>query len=149
MTDKDSIERLEYQLVNLARTLEAINRRRKYPLERAHYLLLLYLRQGALSVGELAAKLSLDNSTVTRQLNAMEKRGLIEKQPNPADGRSALIVRTDVGRDLAETMHQLRTRRIQHMLKDWQQKDIDTLAQLMGNLSEALIHSLDDPELDQ
>lgn len=146
MRETDSISRLEYQLANLARTLEAINRRRKYPLERAHYLLLLHLRKGALSVGELAAKLALDNSTVTRQLNAMEKRSLIIKRPNPADGRSALIERTQEGCQLAEAMHDQRTQRIERMLENWTQEDIETCSKLTARLTDALNRSMDEPD---
>jgi len=142
MKDNNRIARLEYQLANLVRTLEAINRHRKYPLERAHYLLLLHLREGPLSVGELATRLTLDNSTVTRQLNAMEKKGLITKQANPADGRSALVVTTATGQELAESMHHLRVQRIEVLLSDWDDKDIDSLTRLIDRLTEALGSSL-------
>lgn len=149
MSRNSPIALLEYRLANLIRMSEAINRRRKYPLERAHYLILVYLRKGALSVRELAAKLALDDSTVTRQLNAMGKRGLIEKQINPADGRSALIVRTESGQNLAETMHHLRIDRIDNMLKGWKQKDINTLTDLIGRLNDALVQSLGAPDSNQ
>jgi len=146
MHNKESLSRLLYQLANLARTLEAINRKRKYPLERAHYLLLLHLsdNQGPLSVGELATKLALDNSTVTRQLNAMVKSGLVEKQANPADGRSALIVPSRLGKELVESMHELRIKRIGSTLQDWTQDDIDTLTELSERLIQSLTSNLSD-----
>lgn len=72
---------LEYELTTLVRALEALNRRRNYPLERSHYLLLLQLSAGPLSIGEIAERLLLDNSTVTRQINAMLKKELLKKFP--------------------------------------------------------------------
>jgi len=140
--DDNPIARLEYQLANLVRTLEAINRRRKYPLERAHYLLLGHLHDGPLSVGELAIRLTLDNSTVTRQLHAMERKGLISKEVNPADGRSALIVPTTKGQEQATSMHHLRVQRMEVMLRNWNANDIDNLTSLTDRLTEALNSSL-------
>lgn len=144
MKEQDAIPKLEYELASLVRTLEAINRQRRYPLERAHYLLLRYLSQGPMSVGKLAEKLCLDNSTVTRQINAMEKRGLIQKTPNPADGRSALIVTTAAGRDTADDMHALRVKRITALLAHWDPEEIHTLVRLTARLRQDLSQSLHD-----
>jgi len=140
---ESSLIALEYELTTLVRVLEALNRCRNYPLERAHYLLLLQLREGPLSVGELATKLLLDNSTVTRQINVMLKNSLIEKIPNPNDGRSAIVTSTQTGRELAETMHYLRLDRWQVTLKEWSDEDKKALATLTYRLTRDLIQSLD------
>jgi len=140
---ESSLIALEYELTTMVRVLEALNRCRNYPLERAHYLLLLQLGNGPLSVGELATKLLLDNSTVTRQINVMLKNNLIEKIPNPNDGRSALVTSTQIGRELAETMHYLRLDRLQVTLKDWTGEDKKALATLTYRLTRDLIQSLD------
>lgn len=146
MHRKDSLAQLVYHLANLVRTLEAINRKRKYPLERAHYLLLLHLNDNEQpqSVGELATKLALDNSTVTRQINAMEKCGLVEKKANPADGRSSLIVQSQHGKKLVESMHELRIKRIGNALQDWTPEDIDSLTMLSERLIQSLTSNLSD-----
>jgi len=138
-----SLVELEYELTTLVRVLEALNRCRNYPLERAHYLLLLQLSEGPLSIGELATKLLLDNSTVTRQINVMMNNGLIEKIPNPNDGRSALVTATQSGIELAEAMHQLRLDRLQVTLKDWSGEDKQALATLTRRLTRDLIHSME------
>lgn len=138
------IAALEYELATLARTLEALNRHRNYPLERAHYLLLMQLKSGPLSIGELASGLMLDNSTVTRQVNAMLKKQLIEKIPNPDDGRSALVRRTAAGGRLVETMHRQRVSRLTETLQDWSQADRKKLAALTSRLTLDLISSMQD-----
>lgn len=138
-----SLVALEYELTTLVRMLEALNRCRNYPLERAHYLLLLQLREGPLSVGELASKLLLDNSTVTRQINVMKKKRLIEKVPHPNDGRSALVAATPVGHDLAEVMHRLRLDRLRNTLQDWPEEDRRVLATLTGRLTRDLVRSME------
>jgi DNA-binding MarR family transcriptional regulator len=106
-------------------------------------LLLLQLREGSLCVGELATKLLLDNSTVTRQINVMIKSNLIEKIPNPDDGRSALVIATQTGRELAEAMHQLRLDRLQTTLRDWSGEDKQALATLTHRLTRDLIRSME------
>lgn len=144
MHKEESLAELVYHLARLVRTLEAINRKRKYPLERAHYLLLLHLNEndGPHCVSDLANILALDDSTVTRQINAMVKNGLVKKQPNPDDGRSFLILRTQLGKELVESMHELRIKRIGSVLKDWNQDDIDTLVTLARRLITSLASNL-------
>jgi DNA-binding MarR family transcriptional regulator len=48
-------------------------------------------------MGELAAELGCDASNITQIIRRLEARSLVERQPNPDDGRSRQIVRTDQG----------------------------------------------------
>jgi len=136
------IERLEQEFAFLARALEAINRKRAYPLERAHYMLLLQLRDGARAVGDLAAGLALDDSTVTRQVAAMQRRGLVRKLPNPADRRSALVERTAEGAAQAEAMRAARLERLDALFADWPEGDRAALATLLGRFNGSLSKTL-------
>ncbi|MGB3222267.1 MAG: MarR family transcriptional regulator [Desulforhopalus sp.] len=139
---EQSLLALEHQLTTLVRVLEALNRYRSYPLERAQYLLLLQLIEGPLSIGELATRLLLDNSTVTRQINVMLKINLIEKIPNPNDARSTLVASTPTGREQAEAMHQLRLSRLRVTLENWSGDDKKALAGLTHRLILDLIHNM-------
>ncbi|MBJ6368720.1 MarR family winged helix-turn-helix transcriptional regulator [Snuella sedimenti] len=47
----------------------------------------------------LGPKMGMEATSLSRILKTMEKNGLIERQPNPEDGRSVLIHLTDFGRD--------------------------------------------------
>lgn len=139
---EQSLLALEHQLTTLVRILEALNRCRNYPLERAQYLLLLQLIEGPLSIGELATRLLLDNSTVTRQINVMLKNNLVEKIPNSNDARSTLVASTPTGREQAEAMHQLRLSRLKVTLKNWSGDDKKALAGLTHRLILDLIHNM-------
>ncbi len=143
MTDTTAvIEKLERELAFFARRLEAVHRKRGYPLERAHYLLLLQLREGPASVTDLAHHLDLDDSTVTRQIAAMQRRRLIRRVKNPADGRSTLIERTRLGAESAETMRLARLGRIETLFGAWKQADRDKFAQMLAQVNLALSDSL-------
>ena len=48
-------------------------------------------------MGELATELGCDASNITQIITRLEARDLVERQPNPVDGRSRQIVRTEQG----------------------------------------------------
>ena len=114
---------IEHDLTLLVRALEGLYRARKYPLDRAQYLLLLALREGPRTSGDLAVALGLDHSTVTRQIAALEKGGLITRRPNPRDRRSALIGASVEGRARCDAMQALRLSRLEGMLAGWEEAD--------------------------
>jgi DNA-binding MarR family transcriptional regulator len=93
-----SLVALERELAYLVRMLEAVQRKQHYPLERAQYMLLELLREnGPQPVANLAERLVLDSSTVARQVASMEQQELIDRIPNPDDGRSMLVRATQLG----------------------------------------------------
>ena len=47
----------------------------------------------------LGPKMGVESTSISRILKSMEERGLIERKPNPKDGRSVLIHLTDFGRE--------------------------------------------------
>lgn len=47
----------------------------------------------------LGPKMGIEATSLSRILKTMEQRGLIERHPNPDDGRSVLIHLTDFGRE--------------------------------------------------
>ena len=139
----DSIAVLERELGQLARVLEAMQRKRNYPIDRAQYLLLRLLEtEGPTSTTALAGALLLDDSTVTRQLAAMEAADLIGRKPNPNDKRSSLIHATRHGLSVARKMRRMRLDRIAHLVEDWTAGERDTLAALLVKLNGAFKRAL-------
>ncbi len=53
-------------------------------------------------VGALAAELDVTLPTVSDSLTTLERKGLVERAPDPSDGRGVRIVLTDRGHDVAE-----------------------------------------------
>ena len=50
----------------------------------------------------LGPKMGMEATSLSRILKNMEERGVIERRPNPADGRGVLIHLTDFGREKRE-----------------------------------------------
>lgn len=134
--DAGPVERIELQLALLARALEAAQKKRVYPLERAHYLLIdLIERTGPLPVGELARQLLLDDSTVTRQIGAMAELGLIKRTASREDRRIAVIDVTAKARSLAAETRSRRRGRIDVLLQDWSEDERLSFAHMIERLN--------------
>jgi DNA-binding MarR family transcriptional regulator len=58
------------------------------------------LNQGDLPMGELAAQEKMQPPSMTRIVNGLEERGLVTRQPDPHDRRSARVSLTESGRQI-------------------------------------------------
>jgi DNA-binding MarR family transcriptional regulator len=61
------------------------------------------LRDRRVKISELADYLGLDKSTISGLVDRARKRGLLQRAPNPADGRAVDVFLTTDGVQLAET----------------------------------------------
>jgi DNA-binding MarR family transcriptional regulator len=63
--------------------------------------LLSFTRRGTLPMARAGALLQVHPTSITNAVQRLEKAGLVRREPHPGDGRSALILITDQGRELA------------------------------------------------
>ncbi|GIF68254.1 MarR family transcriptional regulator [Asanoa ishikariensis] len=141
--DDSVIGRIETEVALLMRFAEAT--RRATPVEahrsldRAAYVILRYLDEaGPQNVSALAARLNLDGSTVTRQVGAMEREGLIAREADPNDGRGTLVSATASGLRRMSTVRMARAEIYDEMLASWSETDRAELATMLTRLNEAL-----------
>lgn len=93
-------------------------------------------RCGGLRTTAIAAEFGLDPSTVSRQVDALVRSGHVEKVPDPADGRAALVQLTDQGRaELAVHLDAIAAA-LDGVLDDWSIADLQTLSALLGRLND-------------
>ncbi|MEV4843950.1 MarR family transcriptional regulator [Micromonospora matsumotoense] len=138
-----SLGRIETEVALLMRLGEATRRAtgsaEHRVLDRAAYVILRHLdATGPQNVSALAARLNLDGSTVTRQVSALQRDGLIARAPDPADGRGTVISPTPAGLHRMAAVQAARTRLYGDILADWTPADRDTLATLLSRLNQAL-----------
>ena len=89
--------------------------------------------QGAIRLTDLAAKLGLDASTVSRHITHLEKKsGLVERTPDPLDGRAQLLKISPKGRQLLDLGLARRRARLTGHFENWDRDDVETLERLLN-----------------
>jgi DNA-binding MarR family transcriptional regulator len=73
-------------------------------------------RSGPLPLSELGTRVSLEKSWVSRAVDAMVERGLVTKEPNPADARSWLVTLTAEGERTVKELDRTLDEHADHLL---------------------------------
>ncbi|MFI7581911.1 MarR family winged helix-turn-helix transcriptional regulator [Kocuria sp. M1N1S27] len=82
--------------------------------------LLYYLAgSGARRATVMASETGLGPSGLSRQLAGLEEAGLVERSPDPEDGRAALVAITERGREQARAVLEQDAQRLAVRLEDW------------------------------
>lgn len=97
----------------------------------AHVLLRSLHGLGPTRASSVAERLHLDKSTVSRQVAALVRDGLLERQADPEDGRASILVTTEAGRQVIADHERRRLEFFDRMLADWDDADIDLLERLL------------------
>jgi DNA-binding MarR family transcriptional regulator len=88
--------------------------------------------------GDLAARLQIAPSVVSRAVVPLEQSGLVERRTDPDDARATRLGLTDAGqRRLAEAREDFADR-FSPLLADWDRRDVAELTRLMGRLESTL-----------
>jgi DNA-binding MarR family transcriptional regulator len=61
------------------------------------FAILRWLRFSPLAISELAAKLKMDRTTLARDVQVLERQGLLTIEPDPADRRRRVLTVTEAG----------------------------------------------------
>lgn len=85
------------------------------------------------SIGQLADRMVMDPTTLTRALRPLERRGLLTLTPDPADRRTRRLALTEPGRALLKSAR-----------KGWEAAQAEVRAALGEEASTALVVHLDD-----
>jgi len=88
---------------------------------------------GKLRRGDLAARLGVTPSGVARQLQPLERIGLVGREPHARDARLALVVLTDTGRRITEEALPTAERAAERTLsRYWSTGERERLAKLIS-----------------
>jgi DNA-binding MarR family transcriptional regulator len=93
------------------------------------------LGSDGLRVSELATRVDLDASTVSRHIKLLEDKGICERTPDPADGRACLVRLSEPGREIILAAFRRRFLRIQAVLEPWSDADRAQLQTLLSRLA--------------
>jgi DNA-binding MarR family transcriptional regulator len=84
-----------------------------------------------LTPGQLVLQTLVGSGTMTNRLDRLEARGLLDRRPDPDDGRAKKIRLTDSGRDHADAAVAALLERERRLLRSLSEHDRDTLAGLL------------------
>ncbi|CAA9291971.1 MAG: hypothetical protein AVDCRST_MAG41-4440 [uncultured Corynebacteriales bacterium] len=106
--------------------------------DRSAVLLLFPLMHGPCRPGALAELSHADPSTISRQVAELVRRGLVERQPDPADGRASLLAVTEAGREVCERVRTLRRELLAAAVAGWSDEELAGLACSLARFNDAL-----------
>jgi DNA-binding MarR family transcriptional regulator len=93
-------------------------------------------RSEVMRPSELMRALHLDASTVSRQISAVERLGLVTRVPDPSDARARLVALTPEARERVADVRRQQLARRKASLADWSPEDIAQLTHLVHRLRE-------------
>lgn len=102
----------------------------------AHLVLKTLANDGPMRSSRVAELLQADPSTVSRQVAGLVKDGLVERRADPVDGRACLLVITHKADGALKRYDAIRHRHFDHMLDDWNERDLHTFARLLQRFTE-------------
>ncbi|MDX6595383.1 MAG: hypothetical protein QOI72_765 [Solirubrobacterales bacterium] len=101
-------------------------------------------RHGPLTPSELAKLERVQRPTVTRTLGCLEREGLVERTPDPADGRSALVSVNSAGRERLRRLRGRKNAYLARRMRDMPAVDIEVLERA-AEILEGMLESDDAP----
>ncbi|MGW4463284.1 MarR family winged helix-turn-helix transcriptional regulator [Micromonospora sp. NPDC004704] len=135
--EPEPLRAVEHELTVLLRRARAVSwevAREVHPhLEpNAYGLLLLLFRSGPTRLTDLAAELGIGKGTLSRQIAALAELGLVRRQPDPVDGRAALLDLTEEGQRRFADARRARQEQLHRALAGWPTADQVEFARLLS-----------------
>jgi DNA-binding MarR family transcriptional regulator len=137
--DNDDIEHQLFKLLRRTNAIHVQTSSGEVELERSAYAILcLVADDGPQRLGSIASAFRLDPSTITRQVQAVERLGLAAKSSDPDDRRAALLHLTDTGETAVERARAHRRRMLDAILADWSTAERDDFLKALTRFNDTL-----------
>ena len=115
-----------------------------YGLTRTQWFILHHVRRKPRTIGELAGKLEVRPSSMSQMIDRLELAGIVERQNDPSDARSKLVVLSEEGK---KNMDHISTSRIEllsapfsQLSEEEQVKIVELMEKYKSNLSATFDH---------
>ena len=146
----DSLNRIEHEVNALIRRIRRVigdRARALHPdLQPATYLLLAHIAErGPVRSARVVEAFGIDKGAVSRQVQHLTDLGLVQRAPDPADGRASLLSVTDTARERLAEVQRQRLARFEERLGGWSDADLrsfaESLARYNASLEEPVSHT--------
>ena len=133
----ESVERELVMMFRRARNISTTVAAQVHPdLDPASYSLLLMVDDaGSLRGMDVADRTGLDKSTVSRQIATLVELELLERVPDPDDGRARRIQLSESGRARLTEVRSQRSKHLREQFASWSTEDLQDLARLLGKIN--------------
>ncbi|MER5565108.1 MarR family winged helix-turn-helix transcriptional regulator [Streptomyces goshikiensis] len=124
-----AVETIQREMTAFARRARSAAARMHPELSLVSFTLLGHLEEHpGCRARDLAAHYALDKSTVSRQVAALERAGLVVRRADPADHRVQVLELTSAGAAALDQAAEIRTAMFRERLADWAGEDLDRFA---------------------
>jgi DNA-binding MarR family transcriptional regulator len=139
----DELGRLEQEVGVLIRRVKRVigeRARAVHPdLQPASYLMLMYLAdEGALRSSVLSDRFNVDKGAISRQVQHLVDLGLLDREPDPDDGRAILISASPDAVRRIQAVDRDRRRWLEEQLSEWSESDLHEFVTGLARYNTAL-----------
>lgn len=143
MPRAEELRRLEQEVGVLIRRVKRVigeRSRAVHPdLQPASYLMLTYLAaEGAQRSSVLSERFGVDKGAISRQVQHLTELGLVEREPDPQDGRAALVSASPDAVRRLEAVEQDRRRWLDERLSEWSEDDLSSFVTALARYNATL-----------
>ena len=136
-------DRLERELAVLLRRSRAISRdlaRQVHPdLEPEAYSLLVRLDDlGSARPSDLASYFGIGKPTLSRQVQMLERLGLLTRTDDPTDRRAVVLALSETGAERVHRAREARRRNFRALVADWDDAEVEQFAELLHRLTSSV-----------
>jgi DNA-binding MarR family transcriptional regulator len=129
------------QIIRLVRTWSSLKARMVSTVDPevgTLFLLTRLIKDGPTRAKDLAEATCADQSTISRQVAALVKSGLIERQADPDDGRASILVPTPLGVAKVNAHFANRGRALEPLVAEWSDEEREQFVHLLGRFNSTL-----------
>jgi DNA-binding MarR family transcriptional regulator len=111
-------------------------------LQPASYLILSYVvESGPVRASSIVEVFDIDKGAISRQVAHLIDLGLVERTPDPDDGRATLLSVTDEGTRRMKDVGDHRRKLVNERLSEWSEKELTTFVSDLARYNSALSDS--------
>jgi DNA-binding MarR family transcriptional regulator len=115
-----------------------VSRMAGVPVSASALLVIERLRPGSMRVNDLGVSVGITSGGITRQVQDLEAKGLIEKKPDETDKRAAIVGLSSKGMDVARLADVIRDFSTRRALGEWEAEEVERVAPLLERLADGL-----------
>lgn len=143
MTRAETIRDLEHEvgvLIRRVRRVIGVRARAVHEsLQPAAYLMLGYVNEsGPVRASSIVEVFDIDKGAISRQVHHLMELGLVERTPDPADGRATLLTVTDEGARRMKHVAEHRRKWLDEQLGDWSEQELADFVNELARYNTAL-----------